>query len=264
MGALISHAQVLSRVAAANLSVRLVEYAGRTNDYSVFACDAGHTWQAPLYRILAGHGCSKCSHLRASIRNRYTIEWYRSKLPPELECLSDDYVNVFTLMPHRCVTCDYHWNTAPHAWLQAKRACPKCGMRRKARTGGYSFHALDWIEATGKQLRLNFQHMENVGEFRIPSPLSRKRYSLDGYNPHYKLALEYFGDYWHRRGDAYEHTLQRLNYLLSLGFGVIFIWEKQYHAGEQATFVNPYRRELRGLADRGSFHYLRTKQLVRI
>lgn len=248
------------------LPLQLTDYAGSVLGRSTFRCDSGHSWQAPLNRIFNGHGCPDCANVSKSLKLRKDIEWYRAQLPPEFICLSDEYVNVFTGLLHRCLVCGHEWENAPHEWLhqRPRRGCPRCGMRRKLKTGGYSLKAVEWIELLSRRLRLRFQHIENGGEFKVASPEGKKRFSLDGYNPRYNLALEYFGDYWHTRHGAYEHTLWRLNHLLSQGMGVIFVWESEYKQGQLGTLVNPNRHDLKALANRASVGYIRAKQLQEI
>jgi hypothetical protein len=111
--------------------------------------------------------------------------------------------------------------------------CPKCGFC------GYSKLAMNWLDGlciTNLRTALSFE-----GEFTIPGSM----YKADGYCEETNTIYEFHGDYWHGNpkifdkndtnktvsktfGELYENTLRKKEYILSLGFNYIEMWESDF------------------------------------
>ena len=76
--------------------------------------------------------------------------------------------------------------------------------------------------------------------------ISDRFFKLDAYEPEINLIYEFYGDYWHGNpkvykpgdmnmankktfGELYSKTMERENYLKSLGYKIISIWESDFN-----------------------------------
>jgi hypothetical protein len=95
---------------------------------------------------------------------------------------------------------------------------------------------LDGLCITNLRTALSFE-----GEFTIPGSM----YKADGYCEKTNTVYEFHGDYWHGNpkifnpneinksvgktfGELHENTLRKKEYILSLGFNYIEIWESDF------------------------------------
>jgi hypothetical protein len=84
----------------------------------------------------------------------------------------------------------------------------------------YNKHAIQYIEAYGKEHGYNFQHAENGGEVRILN------YYVDGYDAENKVIFEYNESYHNRRDIKLkdERRLRRIASEVGLGWKIVIYW----------------------------------------
>lgn len=96
-----------------------------------------------------------------------------------------------------------------------------------------SFKANQWLEQIEKE-----HNIKLIREY----PVEGSRYKADGYCPETNTIYEFYGDYWHGNpqvfqsdtlnestnctmGELYQNTVDREQYILSLGYNIIVCWE---------------------------------------
>ncbi len=106
----------------------------------------------------------------------------------------------------------------------------------------YSEKAIIWIESISEKNKVFIQHAGNIGEYRIP----KTRLSVDGFCKETNTIFEFYGDVFHGNpdifdtrdychpyrkitaGKLYSNTLEREQKIISLGYKLVTIWEKDY------------------------------------
>ena len=118
---------------------------------------------------------------------------------------------------------------------------------RNAQMPGYSQISIQFLNDLSREWKVEIQHAENKGEYRIHDPDFKCYYKADGYfeQDNKKYIVEFHGDYFHgnpkiykpdgicklrrmRFDDIYEKTMWRMCRIKALGFEVIYVWEKDY------------------------------------
>jgi len=108
--------------------------------------------------------------------------------------------------------------------------------------GRYSKASIDWLRSIEKERNIKIQSgISSKGEYKIPSPKGGY-YSVDGYCHKTKTVYEFQGDYFHGNpskyhpddmnktvgktfGELYRKTIERENYIRSLGYELVVKWE---------------------------------------
>ena len=129
----------------------------------------------------------------------------------------------------------------PDAHVHQKQGCPKCI------SAGYSKISIQFLNDLAKDWKVDIQHAENGGEYRIKDSNLGCHYKADGYFEldNIKYMVEFHGDFFHgnpmiykpdeicklrgkRYDELYKKTMERMTRLKSLGYTVIYIWERDY------------------------------------
>ena len=187
----------------------------------------GSFWQTPRAHI-SGKGCYMCANNRKKTLPDFV------KSAKEVHGEKYDYSDVIyknnnTLIK---IICKKHGNfyQTPKKHLQ-KNGCEKCG------------HHISLLETEF----LDYLSIKNRGT-RVDG---WKNKPVDGYDKQTNTMYEFLGDYWHGNplvydknkkhpvvkmtyGELYKKTFDNLNKLVSLGYTVKYIWErdwKNYKAG---------------------------------
>lgn len=122
--------EVKSRLKIINPNIEIIsnEY---ENSRTILECRClldGCIWKTNWANLSQGKGCSVCSK-----NKKLTIDIVKKRLQelnPNLEILSDEYINNRTKLSCRCNSCGHIWNTK---WdnLYNRHRCPNCCTSRK-------------------------------------------------------------------------------------------------------------------------------------
>ena len=169
---------------------------------------------------LKGHGCTKCVNLYK--KSNFDFIRVANDIHNYIYDYSNvDYINSNTKI---IITCRIHGNfqQAPNKHLLG-RGCPKCGKKFGVMENSW----LDSLNINERQVRIG-------------------KYIVDGFDPLTNTIYEFNGDFWHgnpskynpsdinyvnnmKFGDLYEKTVVKENYLKSLGYNVVSIWESDFN-----------------------------------
>jgi very-short-patch-repair endonuclease len=132
------------------------------------------------------------------------------------------YINSITKVKILCKNHGYFY-IIPNSHLVG-RGCPSCN-----RNG--SILENKWLDSIGIS--------ENNRQYKID------KFFVDGYEPETKTVYEFYGDFWHGNlemynkddinpinnktfEELYKNTIEREEFLKSLGYNVVSIWESEY------------------------------------
>ena len=210
----------------------LVDYKNTNTKVKIICKIHGEFEQKPNYHI-QGNGCPKCGG-GVKLTTEEFIEKAQNKHGFRYEYHLVDYKNTNTKVK---ILCPDHgiFNQKPNYHIQGN-GCPKCT------SSGYSKIANEWL------LSLRIPNLQTVlspeGEFKIPGSY----YRADGYCKDTNTVYEFHGDYWHGNpkkhkpyqinkkahktfGELYENTLRKKEYICSLGFSYVEMWESDFSYG---------------------------------
>ena len=72
-------------------------------------------------------GCPSCSG------KIFSIEKYKSLLPIDIQLISSEYNGIAKPLKHKCLRCDFIWETKPNYILHMGCGCPKCALSKGER-----------------------------------------------------------------------------------------------------------------------------------
>lgn len=116
------------------------------------------------------------------------------------------------------------------------QGCPSCTKMQ------YSKQAIRWLMYIEKTEKINIQHAENMGEYKIPTT----NYRVDGYCKETNTCYEFHGDVYHGNpslyslehchpfekhltaAELYENTLKKERIIKKLGYNLVIIWESDW------------------------------------
>jgi hypothetical protein len=107
--------------------IRLVSSFETTKSVATFECEHGHSWNAPVQRILKGSGCRKCAGARNNISKQRPI----AEVAAEIESISGGKIKMIGPYNGRGkrseFVCDlgHRWKTSVHN-VMVGRGCPGC------------------------------------------------------------------------------------------------------------------------------------------
>lgn len=203
----------------------LVEYKTMKTKVNVI-CKVHGEFEQRADNHMSGKGCFLCKN------NKLDTQKFIKK---SIEIHGDlyDYSLVDYIHSHKkvLIICKTHGVFSHTANSHLKgHGCLRCGLC------GYSKMAINWLES------LDITNLRTAlspeGEFTIPGSL----YKADGYCEETNTVYEFHGDYWHGNplkynpedmnksvgktfGELYENTIRKKEYILSLGFNYIEMWE---------------------------------------
>ncbi len=202
-----------------------------------------YEWSPPIItHIYHKTGCPNCAGKVPWTLNRFlerAKEIHGDKI--DYSHLDEKDINngCESRVPLKCNTCKCEWSPCINAHINAQSGCPNCSHR------SYSKACIDWLKSIEASEGITIQcAISPEGEFRIPSPNNR-HYKLDGYCQFTNTVYEYHGDYWHGNpvkfdpddinktigksyGELYRKTIERENYIRSLGYNLIVRWETPF------------------------------------
>lgn len=170
---------------------------------------------------MKGSGCNKCIGL--SMDKSLFIEKANSIHNKIYDYSLTDYINTRTKIS---IICKEHgeFKQTPNKHLVG-RGCPKCGNK-------FGILEKKWLDS----LKIE----ENNRQVKI------ENYVVDGIDYETNTIYEFNGNFWHGNpkiykkddinkvngftfGELYKKTLDKENYLKSIGYKVISIWESDFH-----------------------------------
>ena len=198
----------------------------------------GDYWQLPRVHFM-GHGCQACfggiqktgEQFIRDARKIHGEKYNYSKVK---------YINNYTKI---IIICLKHgeFKQTPNHHINDKNDCPRCVK------SGYSKISIQFLNDLAKEWKVDIQHAENGGEYRIEDSDFNCYYKADGYFEldNKKYVVEFHGNFFHgnpkiykpdsicklRRitfGELYKKTEERMYRIKALGYEVIFIWEQDY------------------------------------
>ena len=212
-----------------------VVYAGVHEKLEIVCKKHGSFWQE-ANNHLNGQGCPAC--IRTVFCSKETLQVQASKVHgTKYDYSKFEFVN---LTLKGIIVCKVHGQFLMSMASHLRGAdCHRCIGH------GYSKIAIKWLEDETKRRRLkSVQHAENVGEFCIPGT----RLRADGYHARSNTVFEFYGDIYHGNLNVYKpadrpnpysalttkqlfnKTMKREEFIKSLGYNVVSIWESDYRA----------------------------------
>lgn len=176
---------------------------------------------------LSGSGCKKCM-----------IDRFRNTYESFLKKANDIHNNFYTYYEESYVDsktkirvhCPRHgdFHTSPDNHISKKRGCPSCGKN-------ISKLEVDWLD----KLSISVENRQFI------TKINNRQFKFDAYDPITNTIYEFYGDFWHGNpkiydpmdfnksngityGDLFIKTMERENYLKSIGYKIISIWESDY------------------------------------
>lgn len=181
------------------------------------------------------YGCPDCSRVAPWTLVRFikrAHELHGNKY--DYAQITEDHIKgIYSHVSIKCNTCENMWSPTIGSHISQKTGCSHCRFNN-----GYSQAALDWLKSIERENNIIIQYAtSSEGEFKILSP-NEGYYRVDGYHLSTNTVYEYYGDYWHGNpkifnpndinqrsgktfGELYQHTIQRENYIKSLGFNLV-------------------------------------------
>jgi Zn ribbon nucleic-acid-binding protein len=192
--------------------------------------------QMPI-KHLQGHGCSVCALIKNKMANRKTTEEFINEANivhnNKYDYTNVEYVNSTTPVN---IICKSHgiFKQSPAHHLKSQN-CPKCKNIQ------YSKISIVCLNFLASYYKINIQHAENDGEYKIP----HTRYKADGYTKEINTIWEFHGRFTHGSPkhynlndtnklcnktykELYEKTLKKEKIIRDLGYKLIVIWDYQW------------------------------------
>lgn len=235
-------------------SYRKVSYTGSQTPVEITCRVHGGFFQVPASH-LRGMGCPTCGISKQGIPvgtvKSSTEEFIASALNVH-GCYFDysdvDYRGCRVEVP---IGCPVHgmFLQKPTRHLSGA-GCPEC--KKDLNRFPWSQMAVSWIEKESRRRNMKgVMHALNGGEYRIQNT----RLRVDGFHARSNTVFEFHGSMWH--GDPeiysnraykhphsrktarqlYEETCDREAFLVSLGYRVIVIWERDYKMGAKFSYI---------------------------
>ncbi len=220
----------------------LVNMENRVNKKVTIVCKKHGAFLQSFRSHLEGNGCHKCANSRRTGRpTPFTNEMYIERVKA-VHGDTYDYSKLNYVRGKKVIIiCKIHGEfTQRYSSHLNGFGCFQCSK------GPKSMLAITWLNKYVYSHRLkNVQHALNGGEYTIPGT----RLRVDGYHARSNTIFEFHGSRWH--GDPskykpyarphphnnkttkqlYKETLDREDYIKSLGYNLVVIWESDYKQG---------------------------------
>lgn len=188
-------------------------------------------------------GCPKCFSINISNKLRNTKEQFIEKAVIKYKnkfCYKEvNYINNYTQVKIKCNTCNTIFKQQPSTHLSkiSRGGCPNCNVSK-----GYSKMQIQWLNHISNKKNIYIQHAENDGEFKVNGP---KKLRVDGYCKDTNTVYEFHGCAFHgckkcfspikynnmikkTMGDVYQSTIEKENYIKSLGYNLVIMWQCEW------------------------------------
>lgn len=201
-----------------------------------------YSWSAVVYsRTSNNRGCPRCGIKRAKkTKNKNKIK---------------EHGNLFFVCPDICKEWDYKKNgKLDPSNLQSRSKkrvwwiCSRCGHSWKVCIKNRTVDGSGCPFCCGSSVSKVSQKW--LDSFKIPHMKREHKiddlgFRVDGFDPKTNTVYEFLGDYWHgnpkkfepdktnervkvRYKDLYQETMDRFRLLVSNGYTIVYIWEKDY------------------------------------
>jgi len=216
-----------------------VYYENSYTEVCIICPSHGEFWQRPKDHIYDKHGCQSCGGTKLKSKDQF-IQDATKVHGDRFDYSKVEYKNNKTNV---IIICSIHgeFMQSPNSHISQKQNCPKCSNT------GYSKISIQFLNDLAKEWKVDIQHAENRGEYRIDDPEFKCYYKADGYfeQNNKRCVVEFQGNYYHgnpkiykpdsvcklRRitfGELYKKTEERMCRIKALGYEVIYIWELDY------------------------------------
>lgn len=123
-----THEEYVEQLKRVNPNIIPLEKFVTVNNPIIHRCTKHNIeWKVIPDNILRGHGCSECGKEKVGNKNKKPYEKYQEELKvksPTIECIGS-YKNSTTSVLHKCMICEYEWNSSPITILNGV-GCPRC------------------------------------------------------------------------------------------------------------------------------------------
>lgn len=121
-----------------NIEILSEEYINNSTKLKCKCLIDGYEWSPTWNNLAQGYGCPECS----GNRKDYTIEYIRKKLfeiNPNIEILSDKYINNHVKLKCKCLIDNYEWGVT---WgnLRKGQGCPECKRKKAGNSQRLTIH----------------------------------------------------------------------------------------------------------------------------
>lgn len=142
-----------------NLVLLSNEYNGDNEKLKWKCLNDGNIWNSRFGNIRHNKGCPKCAINKKRL-NINIIKEKLFKINPNIEILSDKYINNETKLKCKCLIDGYEWNS-PWNKLQENRGCKKCFNRRQSEN---KMSTLDFVNKSKKVHDNTYQYDNTIYE----------------------------------------------------------------------------------------------------
>jgi hypothetical protein len=199
-----------------------------------------YKWEPTISGHVCGKGCPDCAGNAPWTLERLLIRAFKIHGNRyDYSQVTENHVeNCRSLIPIICNNCKESLLPDIDHHINSKRGC-HCFFNRGSKAG------LDWLKSIEERDGIVIQCATSIeGEFKIRAP-SGQNYRADGYHAPTNTIYEFYGDYWHGNpkmydmnaingtsrktyGELYHKTIERENYIKSLGYNVIITWDTPF------------------------------------
>ena len=228
-----------NRVHGEKYNYSKVYYKNNKTEVCIICKVHGEFWQSPHKHINGKQGCSDCNGGVQKTREQF-IKDAQLIHGNVYDYSKVEYINNRTKVKIICLQ-HGEFMQRPNDHINQKQGCPKCVK------SGYSKISIQFLNDLAEDWKVDIQHAENKGEYRIEDPDFKCFYKADGYfeQDNKKYVVEFHGNYYHgnpkmykpdsicklRRitfGELFKKTEERMCRIKALGYEVIYIWEQDY------------------------------------
>lgn len=117
-----THEEYAQELKGKGIVYRPIEPYNGSNTYIQHSCPSGHIWNGRPDRILAGHGCNKCSSNVFKTHKQYEYELFKKEIDANP---IENYAGANTPILHECIN-NHIWSVSPSSLLNRNRGCPTC------------------------------------------------------------------------------------------------------------------------------------------
>ena len=216
-----------------------VNYTGANTKVTIICSEHGEFQQTPSKHVNSKHGCPKCSGT-----DKLTVEEFIAKAKQAHGTMADrlDYSKVLTMDNTATkveIICKLHgsFHMTPMKHM-AKQGCKKCKST-------FSLSAIAWLEYVARTQGIRIKHALRGGEERFD--IGGKIYFVDGFCSESNTVFQFHGNFFHGNpqlykhdelnkrvgktfGELYEETKRVEKLIVSKGYELVTIWEKDWEA----------------------------------
>ena len=162
----------------------------------------GEFWQRPGDHLM-GKSCVVCGGTKL----KSNIHFIQDALKAHGDVYDYSKVEYKNNRTKVIIVCKKHgeFMQRPDAHIQQKQGCPRCN------NVGYSQISIQFLNDLARERKVEIQHAENKGEFKIEDPDFKCYYKVDGYfeGDNKKYVVEFHGDYFHGNPLIYKPDIKK-------------------------------------------------------